>query len=330
MSPAAPSPDLPAASPLPYKDRSTGLMVFGILEVLFGLLCLLLAGLMVFSQAMLLQNAQGGVTPRGLLPAILVYVVMAVAFFWLGIGSMLRRRWARSLLIILGWAWLSLGLLSVPTTVWMTSRMLSTGKMGTQALPAGALTLIITFQIGFMLLFLVVVPVALLVFYHSRHVLETCLRSDPTPRWTDACPLPLLGMACLNTVGSVGLLAMVAAGFGIFPLFGILVTGVPGGILMALTSGFILWIGWSWYRMRMSGWWGMLILTLGSSISSGITFLRVDLIALYRTLGYPQQQIDMIRDQGLASGGFMLWNTAIWQVAMLLYLLWARRFFPKS
>ena len=39
-----------------YKDRHVGLLVFGILEILLGAMCLLMVGLMILGQAMLFES----------------------------------------------------------------------------------------------------------------------------------------------------------------------------------------------------------------------------------------------------------------------------------
>ena len=84
-----------------FKDRQTGLIVFGILEILLGCLCALLVPLMIWGQAMSAQATGGAPNFRMAIPGALVYAMLAVALVWLGIGSMRFRRWARALLLIL-------------------------------------------------------------------------------------------------------------------------------------------------------------------------------------------------------------------------------------
>src|ERR1035438_1233849 len=77
------------ATPLPaYKDRSTGLMVFGILTLLLGCLAGLFAPLLLFGQIMGAQAPECTPTNYGvILPAVAMYGCVAVTLIWLGIGS---------------------------------------------------------------------------------------------------------------------------------------------------------------------------------------------------------------------------------------------------
>src|ERR1035438_153181 len=86
--------------PTAYKNRSSGLIIFGVLTILLGCVCALLVPLMLFGQTM---SAKATGTPPNfsvLLPAVSVYGFLAVVLVWLGIGSINARRWARALLLI--------------------------------------------------------------------------------------------------------------------------------------------------------------------------------------------------------------------------------------
>jgi hypothetical protein len=51
----------------------------------------------------------------------------------------------------------------------------------------------------------VLLPAIWTYFYRSPHVKATCEARDPVARWTDACPLPVLGF-CLWLLFSVPML----------------------------------------------------------------------------------------------------------------------------
>src|SRR5688572_11913845 len=104
--------DTPAPPPA-HRDRRTGLIVFGIMEIIIGCFCLLFVALMLVGQVMA-AKATGNATPfKMLLPSLLLYPVLAVGFIWLGIGSMTRRRWARAISLVVSWSWLVIGIVSV-------------------------------------------------------------------------------------------------------------------------------------------------------------------------------------------------------------------------
>src|SRR5436190_12261921 len=96
------------ASPPPlvqpvYKDRRTGLIVFGIFAILIGAFCALLVPVMIFGQVMAARRLGTEFETSAALISSAVYGAMAVVMIWLGVGSILARRWARALLLCVGW-----------------------------------------------------------------------------------------------------------------------------------------------------------------------------------------------------------------------------------
>lgn len=67
-------------------------------------------------------------------------------------------------------------------------------------------------------------------FYQSRRVQATCEVRDPSPGWTDACPLSLLGLSLWLGFGAVTMLAPPVFIHGVLPVFGRLLSSV-GGLL---------------------------------------------------------------------------------------------------
>jgi hypothetical protein len=321
------NPSIPLPPVVDHKDRRVGLLVFGILEILLGLMCVLMAGVMVLGQVML-SRTPGTFDSRMILPAVFVYLGLAAVFVSLGIGSIRCRRWARALLLILAWPWLCVGVISVPVMGFVMPGMLAHSQVnGGPGLPHGALVVIVVFQLLFMTVLMVAIPGALAWFYGSRHVKATCQTLDPVRRWTDACPLPVLGIACFLWLGSISMLIYPFIYGGVLPVFGTVVTGVPGMLLAFVLAAVWLWLGVTCYHSKITGWWALLIVLLLFVISNFITFMRVDIMDLYRRMGLPETQLEIIRRQGWISNTFMLWNSVVWVVPMLAYLFWAKRFF---
>ena len=48
---------------------------------------------------------------------------------------------------------------------------------------------------------------------------------------------------------------------------------------------------------------------------------------MYQKMGYPEAQIDLIRQQGLRSNQFVLWFSTAWLPLLLGYMLWVKRLF---
>jgi len=327
MNEVPPIHDVPPHLPPSYRDRRTGLLLFGILEILLGVLCLLMAGVMVIGQMMLARSTGTPASLQMIIPGMLLYAGLAVAFVWLGIGSIQCRRWARALVLVFAGVWLCMGLLMVPMMAWLMPKILASAPAGGQALPPGAMIVMVVIQIVFMGVFFILLPGGLVLFYRSPHVKGTCEARDPVRRWTDACPVPVLAVVCLMGWGAIVMFCLPITGMAMLPFFGMLLTGIPGAIGMLGMAGVLFWIGRNWYRLNIIGWWALITVTVVFAISNVLTFARVDIIEVYKKLGYPQAQIDLIQQQGWMTSDFMIWSSLLWVFPMLGYLLWVRRFF---
>jgi hypothetical protein len=110
-SPALPVPSAPQPVAPDYKDRSTGLLVFGILEIGGGALAALMIPFALLG-VVLSRKASGVTMPMGsLFFSIFSYAVAAAVLITLGIGAIQAKRWARALNLIISWFWLVGGIL---------------------------------------------------------------------------------------------------------------------------------------------------------------------------------------------------------------------------
>jgi hypothetical protein len=257
----------------------------------------------------------------------LIYLGLAVVFVWLGIGSMQCRRWARALMLILAWSWLAMGIITVPFMAVILPRAMTNATQQGPPFPPGLMVGIIVFQILLMSVLLVVVPSVFVYFYRSPHVKATCETRDPVRRWTDACPLPVLGVALILWLGAAMLLSLPIAYRGVMPFFGVLLEGWTGTLLALSLVVLWIWLGRAWYKVQASGWCILLAVLILFSISNFITFQRVDITEMYQKMGYPQAQIDLIRQQGIVTNQMMAWSSVLWMLPMLGYMFWVKRFF---
>src|SRR5215510_13072201 len=76
----------PAAVP-EFKDRRTGLIIFGVVEILLGALCLLLVGLIALSQQLVARTSATEMNSAMMIPMVGVYLGLACILISLGIGS---------------------------------------------------------------------------------------------------------------------------------------------------------------------------------------------------------------------------------------------------
>ncbi|MFI5455576.1 MAG: hypothetical protein ACHRXM_09005 [Isosphaerales bacterium] len=127
-----------------YPDRSTRLMLLGIFQVLLGCLCGLMGVMMValFLLGPMAKAPQGQAMNRQMMiPGMVFYLLLAVAFIWLGIGLVRARRWAWTLTVVLSWMWLIVGVVSCVMFVFfigpmMASSIAEQGKLPPEAMMA--------------------------------------------------------------------------------------------------------------------------------------------------------------------------------------------------
>ena len=89
-----------------FKDRKGILTLFGVILFLMGALTLLMALVMVLSlaaQKPVTADAGRQIPPSSFLLAVLCYGALSAMFIALGIGSILLKRWARTLTLLLSW-----------------------------------------------------------------------------------------------------------------------------------------------------------------------------------------------------------------------------------
>lgn len=325
--------------PAPLADRRMSLMVFGILIILIGCLCALFIPLVFFGQFAASKVSGAAPNLRAAVQGGLTYGILAVTFFWLGIGSIKARRWARALLLVISWSWLSVGVLTMILMVFilptafeemMRSNQAIATTTGPVVMPRAPMLIGLIVGGAFVFVFMVLVPGVLVWFYSRKDVKATCEAHDPTPRWTDACPLPVLAASLWMAFGAVMMLLMPFAYNGVAPFFGSLISGLGGTAFFLMAAVIWAYSAWALYRLRASGWWlciGGFTLFLISSI---LTFSSVDMTEMYRQMGYPTEQIEQIqRTKFLNSSFILLWSLAF-AVPFFGYLLWIKRFFRRS
>ena len=255
------------------------MIFFGLLQLGLGLLSLLLFGFMVVTFTVIANAHQPGmpaVQPRAMIFSGAIYVVFGALLVTLGIGSMLARRWARDLSLLVSIAWLILGTF---TTLFMAAVM-------PRFMPQTAPTFVVTCMIVMFAIFGIAIPLSLVLFYRSPNVHATCLALDPVPRWTETVPLPLLGLALWTAFHGVAMLGTSA--YAVLPLANDVLTGAPAVAIFVALGAVLLYVAWGLYRRSMVAWWigiayGVLVLAY-----SAIVFPRVDYNKVFAAMHVPK------------------------------------------
>jgi len=327
-----------AASPAPYQDRSTGLVVFGVLTILLGCLAGLSVLLMLLGRMMgaAVQDPAAQPPFSSLLLVVAIYGGLAVALVWLGIGSIMARRWARALLLIFSWCWLGIGLLALLFLAFFIPTLMKTvaagGRPGQPAMPPSAVGVMLVVMFLIWGVLFVLLPAVWTFFYHSRHVKATCEVRDPVPRWTDACPLPVLGLCLMLAVSVPMFLLMPVAFHGVVPFFGTFLSGLPGSLLCLALACVWGYAAWWLYQLQARGWWLIFVAFVLFLLSSLLTYARHDPMEIYGLMGYTPAQLEQLNQfnqTGLLTSSHMTWLMVISMTPFLIYLLWIKKFFRR-
>lgn len=313
----------------PHKDRSTGLIVFGILTILMGCAAVLTVPLLIFGQVAFARSTGQPPSFETVLPVVAIYGPIATVLIWLGIGSIMARRWARALLLIFSWSWLGMGILMTISMMFFLPKIFANppaSTPGSSPPPAAAVGAAMFFMFFFMSFVFILLPAIWTFFYNSRHVKATCAVRDPVTRWTDACPLPVLGL-CLWLLFAVPMMIlMLLAGHVVMPFFGTFVTGVPGTLLSLAVAAFWVYAAWLLYKLDVRGWW-LILIALCVLLASGLlTFAHHDMAEMYQLMGYPQAQIDQMQKMGIWSGKSMPYFMCFSMVPFLGYLIFVKKY----
>jgi len=317
-----------------YPDRSTRLMLVGMCQVLLGCLSGLMGVVMgALSSVRPMANAPQGqaVNTQAMMPAMVFYLLLAVALIWMGIGLARARRWAWTLTVVLSWMWLIMGVVAIVTFVFIMGPMMS-ASIAQQAKVSPEVLMAMRIVGGaFVVCVYILLPAVMLASCHHASVRATCQRRDPNIPWTDRCPMPVLALSILLAVTVVSMSSVVAYG-PVMPLFGFFLTGTAGAVVIVLISLVLAYLAWGTYRLQMAAWWGTLLLWIAGIVNGVLTFWRKDLLELYAKAGMPADQLEMLRKMGFVESmsRWGPWMALIGGGAWLGYLLYVRRYFVRS
>lgn len=332
LSAAASSPP-PPVSPT-HSDRSTGLVIFGVVQIILGLMAALMIPLIALG-ALFSRLAPGGaMRPGQYVSASATYLLVAAGLVWLGIGSMRTRRWARALTLVFSWYWL---IVCVLMTVLLTAALPVAMKTAMQVqhntagtpqanVPTGVMAVILTVIIVFCAVLLVVIPIAFVVFYSREDVAATCRYRDPVEPWTDRTPLPVLGASVVFFVGALYLLAT-ALSTPVFPFFGRYLTGIAGFACFLAMAALDSFLAVALFRLKSVGWWIAIVTVPIRMLSMGLTFARADLMQAYSKMGMSDSQLQMLQSSPFVRSHVILWWSLLSLVIFFGYLLWLKRYF---
>jgi hypothetical protein len=256
-----------------------GLIAWGVVAIVIGSLYLLGGASSVVFVAVLPKITGRPASADALLTmglAAAMSLAMGVGLLWLGIGCCQGRRWVRPLILAGGWVFLVSGVVSiVPVTMMMTAAQ----ARQPQPFP-GATVVIGAFTVVGAVLFVVVLPLFLVLWFRRPSVGQTLAVMDPVGRWTDGVPLTVLAwtIACVWMGGG---LAVGAAG-GAYLWFTHMLQG--GSAAIGVAVGLALAAAGVGCLRRSGVAWGASIALFALSAASAVTFVVAGDTAEYQQM----------------------------------------------
>jgi hypothetical protein len=310
-----------------FKDRSAGLVILGSFEILIGLFCAVMIPLSVLAAVATagLGGDDASPDPRSIASSIVIYGSTAVAFVWLGIGSIRARRWAQKLILVLSWLWLITGVLTIAISMWMVPTLFR--QMGLDAaMPSGGTAVVLILVFAMLAVVFVVIPGILVLFYRSPHVAATCRSRDPGPSRIADAPSHILSLVLIYVLGAVSVLTMPAYNF-VMPFFETILSGAAGAAAWATVLVLLGYLAWATLDRKMGAWWTAMAATLLAASASTVAAVAVPMDSIFERMALPEDQMAVFASMDFPGPVVLaLLSVAAW-ATLLIYMWYTRRFF---
>lgn len=171
---------------------------------------------------------------------------------------------------------------------------------------------------GLLLVFLVVIPAALIAFYTRPSVVATIRNRTPDGDWSDHCPLPVLALSQLLLFSGLGYLAIALGYNGVVPCFGHYIHGAPGVVINLLLMVLMSVLAVGIYRIALWAWAGTLAIWFLVGLSTAVTYATVGFMSIYDHMNISPVQLEHIQNAPIEYYG---WYSIIWLVLAIGYVL---------
>jgi len=313
-------------------------VIFGVIQIILGLMAALMVPFVALGAFMSRLTPGGAMRPWQFISGVATYAFISAAMIALGTGSVQSRRWARALTLVTSWYWLIMGalvtvLLTAMLPVMMRGALAQMKQTGGDApspeMSTGIMAVVLTLIILFVAFFLILVPIAFVIFYSRKDVAETCRRRDPVPRWTDRTPLPVLGASVALFTGAIYML-LVGVTTPMFPFFGHYLTGIAAGACFFVMGALDVYVSIALFRLQTTGWWIAVVALAIRLLSMTLTYSRTNLMQAYSKVGMSDAQLQMLNANPMFHGHVLLWWSLISMLVFFGYLVWLKRYFGAA
>lgn len=310
----------------PFEDRTLQIRIAGVFQIVLGCIAGLMSLLMFylfFANAVPPVNNAGGTKVSMLSPAI-TYLVISLFLIWTGIAAIMLRRWVRAIMLSLSVPGLVIGAMAT-TFMFFFLPLVFKEISGQQAAPDSAMGCAKGCIYTLLVVAYIIIPGMLTLLYMGKNVRLTFQAKDPVRRWTDACPLPVLGLALWQCLGGFALLFTT---FNAFPLFGQIYTGMAARVLIIFIALLSFAFGLGNFLLKNWAWWGTVIKWLVFSISNIITLNAGKFSELYSASGMMDQRSMKIYElMGTTLMPHIVIMVTLSVIILAAYMIYIKRFY---
>jgi hypothetical protein len=282
-----------------YKDRRVVIFIIGGLLLVSGIVIGFFGPLEMYCFTLFSEGGRfhyegfgfGSFMFGNIAAQIIGYYLIGAVCVPLGYGHVTARCWARKLTLTLLWFWVIFG---IPLIVVFLFTLFSSKEL---SIIAGLAALVVAVLAYF------VAPWLLMRFYRSRDVRLTFKTRNPKPTWIDETPQPVLVLGALLLFFIVVLHIPIFFS-GVFPLFGLLLTGIEGYVLIDVSIFCLAGLTCGVLKLKPWAWWVSLVYLGLLAVSVIVTFSQYTLLDILARLRFPPTEVEILG--GLPFHGFHL------------------------
>jgi hypothetical protein len=336
-------------APQPFKNRRRWLIAFGIVQILIACFFLLMAGFTTFAVSMMPKTNPA--PPAALLYGVgVMYVGVAALFLTIGIGSIRAKNWARITTLALSWFWLVIGVFSVlvmalvmPVIIRQQESVMQQ-QPGARPLPDNFATIFVVIMLVVEGVIMILLPLVFILFCSNKNVRATCLATGVgSPRYDGtvvvpasvaapskpSLPLPIIILVVWFILGALSC-AITALWIPIAGVMGHVLHGAAAHALLAFYALISAYCAWSFYRLRIEGWWVAVVFYGLSACSAFVSALRLDLLAIQRQAGLMNPESEKLFQAFPHFFDVIQFGSAAFALLFLVFILTTRRYFLRA
>ena len=143
--------------------------------------------------------------------------------------------------------------------------------------------------------------------------------------------MPVLALSIMLAVSVVSMSSVLAYGC-VLPVFGFLISGAAGAVVIVLIALVFAYLALGTYQLQMAAWWGTLLVGITGTLNLVVTCLRTDLMEMYQKMGMTTDQLEMMRKTGFVQSMSQSgpWVALVGGAGWLGFMLYVRRYFVRT